>query len=196
MKSKIIKSLTLLFLFSIFTWLAGFIIFSASILSLKSELHKGYKTDAIVVLTGGQGRIYEGLSLLEKGNAKMLFISGVDKSVKLKDLISKWNGDISKITCCTTLGYQAKNTRDNAFETNQWMESNGFVTLRLVTSDYHIPRAHLEFNHKMPYSKIINHPVKTDHKNKLNLMALSLKEYNKTILTCLRNLFDKNDAVY
>lgn len=44
-------------------------------------------TDAIVVLTGGAGRVGEGLSLLERGLAKKLFVSGVYRGVDVQELL-------------------------------------------------------------------------------------------------------------
>src|SRR3546814_2931561 len=54
-------------------WVLGFAWF-ALLLPLPAAPQK---TDAIVVLTGGPGRIDRGLEMLEKGDAKRLLISGV-----------------------------------------------------------------------------------------------------------------------
>src|SRR3546814_16431814 len=43
------------------------------------------KTDAIVVLTGGPGRIDRALELLEAGQAKRLLLSGVAREVKQRE---------------------------------------------------------------------------------------------------------------
>ena len=43
------------------------------------------RTDAIVVLTGGEGRIPRALDMLGKGTSKRLFVAGVDKSVKPRE---------------------------------------------------------------------------------------------------------------
>ena len=43
--------------------------------------------DAIVVLTGGVGRVGEGLSLLERGLGKKLFVSGVYRGVDVQKLL-------------------------------------------------------------------------------------------------------------
>lgn len=118
------------------------------------------RTDAIVVLTGGSGRVATGLELLREGKADMLFISGVGKGLVVQDLLAFWNGlpdNISKDKIM--LGYAAQTTYGNAVETAQWMKQRHFKSLRLVTSDYHMPRALHEFEKQMPGIKIIPHPV-------------------------------------
>ena len=47
------------------------------------------KTDAIVVLTGGPGRIDRALERLEAGDAKRLLISGVAREVKPRELAAE-----------------------------------------------------------------------------------------------------------
>ena len=45
------------------------------------------KTDAIVVLTGGSGRVNEGLALLDKDLAAKLFVSGVYRGLDVRKLL-------------------------------------------------------------------------------------------------------------
>ena len=49
-------------------------------------------TDAIVVLTGGANRIERGLDLLQRGRAKRLLVSGVDRTVRPVDLAAHYPG--------------------------------------------------------------------------------------------------------
>ena len=44
------------------------------------------QTEAIVVLTGGRGRIEEGVKLYREGKGRQLFLIGVDPLVKKKEL--------------------------------------------------------------------------------------------------------------
>jgi uncharacterized SAM-binding protein YcdF (DUF218 family) len=57
------------------------------------------------------------------------------------------------------IGHQAQNTPGNAIETARWMRREGYHSLRLVTSWYHMPRSLLEFERAMPGVDIVPHPV-------------------------------------
>lgn len=116
-------------------------------------------TDAIVVLTGGSLRIESGLKLLADGKAKKLFISGVYRGVDVTELLHVSRQSPDAVACCVVLGHAADNTVGNARETAQWMASEGFHSLRLVTASYHMPRSMLEFSRAMPDKEIVPNPV-------------------------------------
>ena len=60
-------------------WLAGLIFFLVSIqLSARPVEVLPDRVDAIIVLTGGSGRIEAGVSLLRSGRGDRLYISGVN----------------------------------------------------------------------------------------------------------------------
>lgn len=142
------------------------------------------KTDAIVVVTGGSGRVEEGLKLLKGGVAPKLFISGVNKDVKVHELL---RGE--EANAAVTLGYEAVDTKGNADETAPWVRDNNIKSLRLVTSSYHIPRALLELQHQTPGVIILAHPVKTGQEYDItakSYWALTFEEYNKTLATWIR----------
>lgn len=120
--------------------------------------------DAIVVLTGGSRRLDEGVALLEAGAAPVLFVSGVDERVDGRGIRSLLDDGHTRlpdrlIECCLVLGYGATDTIGNARETQIWMQVGSRKSLVLVTSNYHLPRAMLEFGHAMPDVRIIPHPV-------------------------------------
>ena len=117
------------------------------------------KTDAIVVLTGGAGRVDEGLALLDERLGEKLFISGVYQTTGLEALIAPSQNLPEHISCCIVLGYEAGDTRGNATETAAWMAGEGYSSLRLVTAVYHLPRSLIEFQRAMPGVTIIAHPV-------------------------------------
>ena len=174
-------------------WFIGYFFFMITITKHK-PLYENKKTDAIIVVTGGSGRINEGLDLLAKGNAHHLFISGVGKNVQVKELYKLWKGEESDINCCVTLDHVARNTRGNAQETKKWMVSKGYRSLRLVTSSYHMPRAWLEFHHEMPSATIILHPAKDSFKDYGDKFFLLVwQEYNKSLLTYFRNMLGGRD---
>ena len=117
------------------------------------------KTDAIVVLTGGPGRVDEGIVLLDQRLGQKLFISGVYHSTGVESLIEPSTDLPPHIACCIVLGYEAGDTRGNATETAGWMASESYSSLRLVTAVYHLPRSLIEFERAMPGVTIIPHPV-------------------------------------
>jgi uncharacterized SAM-binding protein YcdF (DUF218 family) len=116
-------------------------------------------TDAIVVLTGGSLRVEGGLHLLAEGKAKKLFISGVYRGVDVTELLRISRQSPDSVACCVVLGHAADNTLGNARETAQWMEGEGYHSLRLVTASYHMPRSMLEFTRAMPDIAIVPNPV-------------------------------------
>lgn len=127
----------------ILAWALGFVIF---MFSLGKPL-EGEKTDAIVVLTGGPKRIDRGLAALRRGEAKRLLVSGVDPDVRPVELAVQFKIDRKLMGCCIDLGWQAVDTRSNADETAKWVNRHHFKSVRLVTTDWHMPRARMELAH-------------------------------------------------
>ena len=117
--------------------------FAAFMLSLPKAVD-GQTTDAIVVLTGGAGRIPRGLELMEARAAKRMLISGADPSVRPRELAAEYKADRALFACCIDLGDEAVDTRSNADETAAWVRKRGYKTVRLVTAEWHMPRARLE----------------------------------------------------
>jgi uncharacterized SAM-binding protein YcdF (DUF218 family) len=116
-------------------------------------------TDAVVVLTGGSGRLGVGLSLLAQKRAKKLFVSGVYQGVDVAELLRISRQSPRELDCCVVLGYSADDTAGNARETAEWMAQEGYASLRLVTANYHMRRSLLEFRRVMPEVALIPHPV-------------------------------------
>lgn len=138
-------------------WLAGLWRFAAGLPHEIADPDRA--TDAIVVLTGGSLRVEGGLKLLAEGKAKKLFISGVYRGVDVTELLRVSRQSPDAVSCCVVLGHAADNTAGNAQETAQWMAGEGFHSLRLVTSSYHMPRSMLEFARAMPHTEIVPYPV-------------------------------------
>tara|TARA_B100000459_G_C8560551_1_gene193791 strand:+ start:405 stop:1010 length:606 start_codon:yes stop_codon:yes gene_type:complete len=116
-------------------------------------------TDAIVVLTGGSLRLKTGLTLLQKGRAERLFVSGVHRGVDVQQLLRNARQSPDAAECCISLGHEADDTAGNAAETSAWMAKHGYRSMRLVTAAYHMPRSLIEFRNTMPDVQIITHPV-------------------------------------
>jgi uncharacterized SAM-binding protein YcdF (DUF218 family) len=136
------------------------------------------KVDAIVVITGGKGRIEHAASLLADGKGKRLLIAGADPSVRKVDLVRRLGGKEKLLKCCVDLGSESVDTRSNAEEANRWLQRRRYKSMRLVTSDWHMRRARYEFNRQIDSDiKIVPDAVRTEP----NFMTL-FAEYNKYLL--------------
>ncbi len=120
-------------------------------------------TDAIVVLTGGAGRMSKGLELLAQGRANKLFVSGVYRGVDVAEILRMSRRAPEKLECCVELGHDAFDTVGNARETARWMRGDEFRSLRLVTANYHMPRSLAAFRRAMPDAVLVPHPVFLEH---------------------------------
>lgn len=117
----------------------GFVQFAES--AARYQREAATRTDGIVVLTGGAGRVAAGLDLLRGDVGDRLLISGVHEAVVMPDLL---DSEADAAACCIDLGYVAGNTVGNAYETADWVARNGYRSLTVVTSGYHMPRALVE----------------------------------------------------
>lgn len=173
-----------------FLWLAGFGLFLEYVRGMQPQ-NPAEPTDAIIVLTGGAQRVNKGLDLLSTGQAKKLFITGVNGHVSLQEIMNLWKRPIiqkDNNDCCIVLDHRARNTIQNARETREWARKEKIKKLRLVTSDYHMPRARLEFHENMPGTTILAWPVKAyDTEGRTgDFVRLAFGEYNKTLLTLVK----------
>ena len=178
------------------SWLAGLIWFAANLPT--SVTDPAQRTDAIVVLTGGTGRLRQGFELLARDRAQELFVSGVGRGVKVSELLVIDRIAPPELACCVVLGYKADDTHGNAVETAAWMRQQGFKSLRLVTATYHMPRSLLEFRAAMPHIDVLSHPVfsrnfhQSDWWQWPGSTILLAKEYNKYLLAWVRiRIFDR-----
>lgn len=117
------------------------------------------RTDAIIVLTGGSNRLSEGFQILLDDKADRLFVSGVHRDVAVADLLAREGIDPGIWVDRVAIGQVALDTAGNAEETALWLNAEGMRSLRLVTSNYHMPRSLLEFRRALPDHRIISHPV-------------------------------------
>jgi len=177
-------------------WLGGLLWFVHDGLSQADD--PAAYTDAIVALTGGRLRLETAVDLFGEGKARKLFISGVNHRVDRDDLTRLFQPVASRAQCCIVLGHDADNTLGNARETALWMRQEGYSSLRLVTSWYHMPRSLLEFHQAMPNVRIISSPVfarPDPGENRLNAWTdaatLTIGEYHKFIAVWLRNTAER-----
>lgn len=135
----------------------GFIVFANAIEEEQPDIDR--RAQGIVVLTGGQARIAEAAKLLEEGKAQRLLISGVHPETSDSTLEQLIPVSRQLFECCIDLDRRARNTMDNATETRNWAERNGFNSLIVVTASYHMPRALVELKRTMPQVELIPYPV-------------------------------------
>lgn len=127
-------------------WLLGFAWFAA----LLPQPLEGGKTDAAIVLTGGEGRVARGLAVLRKGWTGKLLVSGVDREVRPREFVAAYGIAPRQMACCVTLGFESVDTRSNALEAARWIARNKFRSVRLITTDWHMRRAAFELGRVSP----------------------------------------------
>src|SRR6202030_458022 len=107
-------------------------------------------------------RVSDALELLAAGYGRRLLISGGHPTSAASDISRSVSENQSFFNCCVDLDHSAVNTRSNAAETRRWARERGFKSLIVVTSNYHMPRAIVEFSHAMPDIALIPYAVVGD----------------------------------
>lgn len=116
------------------------------------------KTDALVVLAGGRGRVEEGIRLYRENQGKWLFLIGVDPSVRKGDLFKERGGERGGDG--VVLEKVSRNTLENALYARELIVRNEVGSILLLTSRYHMKRAVLIFRAILPKDiAIYPHPV-------------------------------------
>jgi len=116
--------------------------------------------DAIVVLTGGAERVETALRLLDAGAAPLLLVSGAHATLTLPELARVHGRAPGSLAGRVMLGHAAATTIGNAAEAAAFAQARGIRSIRLVTADYHMPRAMLEFRRALPGVDLQPHPVR------------------------------------
>ena len=169
---------------------------------LSFEKHHNKESSNIVILTGGTNRIKDGLKIIEgfrkenKNNYKIL-VSGTGTGFTKNSLKKKLGPNFNPklIQCCIDLDSVSKNTFTNASETFKWAKKNDIKEFILITSNYHMPRAILEFENIMPNLKIYTYTITPDRHEIENWLSsyqtfgLVFTEYCKYIFANLRIKF-------
>jgi uncharacterized SAM-binding protein YcdF (DUF218 family) len=108
------------------------------------------RADALLVLTGDENRIPEGYRAWREGKAGELYILGVGAGAKLERVLpgrpALSPADLRKLH----IEGWSENTLENAFSAKGLVAERGFRKVILVTSDYHMPRAHLALRTVLP----------------------------------------------
>ena len=177
-------------------WLGGFVCFAKHINN--HPLDSKTKTEAVIALTGGRNRISEAVNLLNRGLADKLFISGVGPQISLSQIQKTQHLNIATDREII-LGSEAADTVGNAVETINWLRQNHINSIRLVTSNYHLPRSITEFKAQNPRLKIIAHPVYSEKVEKKwwtswHTFSLLFTEYNKFLYVWILSLLQLRGA--
>lgn len=182
--------------FSVITfWVLGLAIFVHGLPSQPAPA--SVKTDAIIVLTGGNARVERGFEMLAQGAAPILLISGVGKHVTLQEMLlqhanASTRKAISERGADIVLDHVALTTRTNAREVAQFVRERKFKSIRLITAHYHMPRSMAEMQAALPDVEIVADPVfpagfRRDqwwrHKNSRELV---LSEFHKSLAVLFR----------
>lgn len=112
------------------------------------------RTDAIVVLAGGRGRVEEGIKMYREGQGRLLFLIGVDPLVKKGEL---YRGTKSERVYLENV---SRNTLENAIYARDLITKHQVTSIALITSRYHMKRATLIFRNALAKDvAIYPHPV-------------------------------------
>ncbi len=169
---------------------AGFVVFLWSL--ERREPVDIRKADGVVALTGGVDRISDAVQWLSAGSGKRLLISGVGPDVTADRLAAKAPEIRRWLGCCIDLGHAARNTVGNAKEIRHWALANGYRSLLVVTSSYHMPRAMVEMRRQLPDLMLIPAPVVTprlqtmDFRSHPELVRIIGIEYLKFVAASVR----------
>lgn len=183
----------------ILAWVACFIIFLIIIPSPQKVPQTLPQVEAVVILTGDYFRLEKGVEVFVKSNAKKILLSGVPKKIPKKSVLRRIK-QLSKVELqpeTLFLGHIADSTISNATEAKIFMDLNGYKSLNLVTSNYHIPRSLYLFNRAMPNCEI---HYTAAGLGKVELIRTKwrylITEYHKLVGTIAMNIYDDLSNAY
>ena len=162
--------------------------FYKKIFTYNNNLNNNYN---FIVLTGGDNRVKKSLKIFFQidNKNKNLFISGVGKGF-IKNTLKKLtqnNQNYNKIIdCCIQIEGISRNTFSNAVESLKWVKSKKINSFVLLTNNYHMPRAMLEFKSIFKDIKITPFVFIDENKIWWKTKINYISEYFKYKLTYLR----------
>lgn len=155
------------------------------------------RAEGIVVLTGGSARIDGALRLMAEGRASRVLISGVNPAVGRDALAGVLESNLDEMMeCCVDLGHAATDTNTNASETRDWAARQGFSSLIVVTSAYHMPRSLAELRAAMPDVTLVPYPIATPELHLVSwwrdsaTFTMLAREYGKFLVASARTFLN------
>jgi len=143
--------------------LSHFIFFLSLVKNFKSDYSAFTSIDSIVVLTGDKFRISKGMEILSNGIGEKLLLSGVNKNIKIINIKNEFPKYKNYFDCCVDIDNISSNTFENSRETFLWLEQNKYISVLVVSSDYHMPRVKLEFERFFETGNTYYHPVNSNN---------------------------------
>ncbi|MGQ7791704.1 YdcF family protein [Faunimonas sp. B44] len=185
--SLMIRLLSVVAVVAFSAFVGGFLVFADQVTNSRPPARP--QADGIVALTGGAQRIEGAVDLLGRGSANRLLISGVYERTSPDALADRTPKLAALLDCCVDIGYAAHDTKGNARETREWARVNGYDSLIVVTSAYHMPRSLAEMARELPNVRLVPFPIHTEklsgwYSNRQTLRLL-LVEYTKYIVARL-----------
>jgi uncharacterized SAM-binding protein YcdF (DUF218 family) len=172
---------SLIFIFSIPP-----LIFFIFVRDIRTYTFDKEKVDAVIVLSGGLGRVEEGLKLHLAEKGEYLIISGVDKASDMNSIFFLHNPTDFANSEKIILEKSSVSTFENARNVKKIIELHGIKSIVLITSSYHMKRAGFIFSRVFPDDvKIFYHTVSTENFNEetwwkdRNSILLLLTEFVK-----------------
>ncbi len=140
-----------------------------------------FDADCAVVLTGGPGRIREGIDLLANKSVKKLIISGVNPNSQFKQIFPMWAYYPEINEADVVLEKRSETTFGNAIQSLPLVELLKCRDVILITSQIHMYRAHQTFRKIYPNNIEI----------KINPLYLSKDnyEFNDLVQETLKSIF-------
>jgi len=171
-----------LFLFLAIILVIGFIKFYYSIKN--TTVYSNQNIQGIAILTGGKGRISEGIKLFLETQNSILLITGVDKKVDSEQIVPARLLKNPKVF----IDKNSDTTLDNANAIIQWATVNKITNVLVVTSDYHMPRSMLVLKKKSKklnfYPYLVTSNIRLEEKllKDSKVLRFMLEEYFKYLL--------------
>jgi uncharacterized SAM-binding protein YcdF (DUF218 family) len=160
----LLRALRLLVLLGLLAFVGGFAVF-AERATRRPAPEPPPSADGVVALTGlGGARLATAMGLLERGAAERLLITGINPAATDEDIRRVALAASDKFDCCVDLDRTARTTVGNAIEAASWARENGYGSLLVVTSDFHMPRSLLELDRAIADGSVTltPYPVRTD----------------------------------
>jgi uncharacterized SAM-binding protein YcdF (DUF218 family) len=108
----------------------------------------------------------------------------VQRTVRPQELAATQSVDRAIFDCCIDLGREAVDTRSNADEVATWLRRRGFKSMRLITTDWHMPRARFEIEKRVDGDVAILADAVLSNPSLRQLFT----EYNKYVLNRLAHI--------